>query len=85
MIWDAEVLRVDGNLYAYIRVQNEFTGNISGTFRRIYKNKDGYYAQADGKKNYLNSKVDALLAHEARQKDITDFYNKYKNQIGGYR
>lgn len=28
MIWDAEVLRVDGNLYAYIRVQNEFTGNI---------------------------------------------------------
>lgn len=49
MIWDNEVFRVDGNLYVFTRIQNEFTGNISGHFRRIYKDKLGYYAKADGK------------------------------------
>ena len=78
MIWDNEVLRVDGNLYVFTRIQNEFTGNISGHFRRIYKDKNGYYAKADGKNNYLNGEVDAFLKCEAYQKEAQDFYKKYK-------
>lgn len=81
MIWDNEVLRVDGNLYVYTRIQNEFTGNISGHFRRIYKDKNGYYAKADGKNNYLNGEVDAFLKREAYQEEALDFFKKYKSRI----
>lgn len=81
MIWDNEVLRVDGNLFVYTRIQNEFTGNISGHFRRIYKDKNGYYAKADGKNNYLNGEVDAFLKREAYQKEAQGFYTKYKSRI----
>lgn len=81
MIWDNEVLRVDGNLYVFTRIQNEFTGNISGYFRRIYKDKNGYYAKADGKNNYLNGEVESFLKHEAYQKEAQDFFKKYKGRI----
>lgn len=78
MIWGNEVLRVDGNLYVFTRIQNEFTGNISGHFRRIYKDKNGYYAKADGKNNYLNGEVESFLKHEAYQKEAQDFLRSIK-------
>ncbi len=81
VIWGNEVLRVDGNLFVYTRIQNEFTGNISGHFRRIYKDKNGYYAKADGKNNYLNGEVETFLKHEAHQNEALDFYKKYKSRI----
>lgn len=85
-LWDNEILRVDGHLFVYVRVQNDYSGNISGSFRRIYQNKNGdYYAKADGSNQNLTNQVNRFLASEIRQKEITDFYNKYHNQIGGYR
>ncbi len=85
-LWDNEILRVDGHLFVYVRVQNDYSGNISGSFRRIYQDKKGdYYAKADGNNQNLTNQVNRFLASEIRQKEITDFYNKYHNQIGGYR
>lgn len=81
LIWGIEIIRVDGNLFAYTRIQNEFTGNISSHFRRIYKDKNGYYAKADGKNNYLNGEVESFLKHEAYQKEAMDFFKKYKSRI----
>lgn len=73
-IWETEVIRVDGNLFAYVRVQNEYNGNISGSFRRIYQDKNGdYYAKADGSNQNLTNQVNRFLASEIRQKEITDF------------
>lgn len=81
MLYDTEVVRVDGNLYAFIRVQNEFTGNVSGSFRRIYKDKDGYYAKADGKNNYMTSQVQSFLQRESQEREYRDFYKKYHNNF----
>ena len=81
MIWYNEVIRVDGNLYVFTRIQNEFTGNISGHFRRIYKDDVGYYAKADGKNNYISGDVESFLKREAYQKEAIDFYKKYKGRI----
>lgn len=85
-LWDNEILRVDGHLFVYVRVQNDYSGNISGSFRRIYQDKNGdYYAKADGTNQNLTNQVNRFLASENKQKEITDFYNKYHNQIGGYK
>lgn len=81
MIYDTEITRVNGDLYAFIRVQNEYTGNVSGSFRRIYKDKHGYYAKCDGKNNYLN--VDGYLQRESLIREAMDFYKKYKGRIYG--
>ena len=83
-IWDTEIVRANGVLYAFIRVQNEFTGNISGSFRRIYKDKDGYYAKADGKKQYLTHRVELYCQFESKTRECWAFYNTYKDKIGGY-
>lgn len=81
MIWGNEVFKVDGNLYVFTRIQNEFTGNISGHFRRIYKDKHGYYAKADGKNNYLNGEVESFLKREVYQKEALEFFKNYKKKI----
>ena len=80
MIWDNEVFRCDGNLYVFTRIQNEFTGNISGHFRRIYNDHMGYYAKVDGKNNYISGEVDAFLKREAIQKEAIEFYKKYNRK-----
>lgn len=83
-IWDTEVIRVDGNLFAYIKVQNDYSGNVSGSFRRIYQDKHGhYYAKADGRNQNMDNQVKILLAYEEQTKRIRDFYKKYYLQIGG--
>ena len=85
-LWDTEVLRVDGNLFAYVRVQNDYNGNISGSFRRIYQDKNNhYYAKADGRNQNMDAQVQKFLAYELRQKEYKEFYDKYSKQIGGYR
>lgn len=85
-IWDTEVIRVDGNLFAYIKVQNDYSGNVSGSFRRIYQDKNGhYYAKADGHNQNMDNQVNRLLADEIKNKEIRDFYKKYSSQIGGFR
>lgn len=81
MLYDSEVVRVNGDLYAFIRIQNEFTGNVSGSFRRIYKDKLGYYAKADGKNNYMTSQVQSFLQRESQEKEYREFYKKYHNNF----
>ena len=69
-IWDSEVVKADGQLFIYVRVQNDFTGNISGSFRRLYQDKHGWYAKVDGSNHYFTDKVKTFNNKEAEIKDI---------------
>ena len=83
-IWDSEIVKVNGELYAFVRVQNDFTGNISGAFRRIYKDKNGYYCKVDGSNKYFNNQVEAFKKRDAEIKTAMEFYRQYGNLHGGY-
>lgn len=50
-IWDTEIVRVDGELKAYVKVQNEIKGGITGCLRNIHLDGNRYYCRADGRKN----------------------------------
>lgn len=81
---DPEIVRVDGNLFAYIKVQNEYTGNVSGSFRRIYQDRKGqWYAKCDGKNQYIS--IARFLNQEYEEKKYRDFYRQYASQIGANR
>lgn len=81
MLYDLEVIKADDNLFAYCRNQNEYTGNVSGSFRRIYHDNLGYYCKSDGRRLNLNHQVEAFRIQEDRKKEAMDFFRKYNGRI----
>lgn len=56
-IWDKEIIKANGELYCFVRIQNEFTGNISGAFKKIYYKNGHHYCKADGHMQILDEDV----------------------------
>ena len=77
-IWHKEVLRVDGDLKAYIEVQDDFTGNIRGGLRDIHLEGNTYFARADGNRVNVTEARDNFLRYESKVKDALEWYNKTK-------
>ena len=77
-MWSYDVLEADGNLFAYVRIQNDYTGNIVGSFRRIYTDKFGRtYFKADGQNHFID--VSSYLDHKEKIAKALEFYRKYNN------
>lgn len=75
-LWNVEILEVDYKLFAYVRVQNEYSGNISGAFRRIYTdNKGRTYFKADGMNHYID--VQPFQDRQEKIKRALEFYKKF--------
>lgn len=61
-LWHKEVTRLNGDLKAYVEVQNDYTGSIRCDLRTIHEADGKYYVIADGghidvtneRTNYLN-------------------------------
>ena len=82
-IWSFDIIRADGNLFAYTRIQDDYTGNITGKFFRVRMEGFDYYFRADGKRNICTRQVAALLASEDNIKQEHEFYKKYRGFIHG--
>lgn len=76
MIWSKQVLRVDGELKAYVRVQNEFTGSIQGRLYAIKESGNGFYVNADGERQDITKERDAFIEKEAFIKRAVDNYKR---------
>ena len=80
-IWSYDIIRADGKLFAYIRIQDDYTGNIAGRFSKVHQSGFDYYFRAEGKRNLCTRQVAALIAEEENRKTEHDFYKKYKGFI----
>ena len=76
-IWDTEIVRVDGELKVYVKVQNEVTGGITGCLRNIHLDGNRYYCRADGRRVDVTSKRDAYIRYEGKIDSAMKFYNDY--------
>ena len=56
-IWNKEIIKANGDLYCFVRIQNEFTGNISGAFKKVYYKDGHHYCKADGSIQILDEDV----------------------------
>ena len=74
MIWSKQVLRVDGELKAYVRVQNEFTGSIQGRLYTIKESGNVFYVNADGERQDVTHEREAFLNNEAYIKRAVKFF-----------
>lgn len=81
-LWSFDLVRVDGSLRVYTRVQNEFTGTITDGIRDIFMDKDGRkYFRADHRTYDITDKIKAFTAHEAEIEKALEFYRKNYNSF----
>lgn len=81
MIWSKEVIRVDCSLKAYVKIQNDWTGNISGRLYEIKENRADnhvtFYVNADGERQDVTAEREKFLAKEDHIKRALKFYEQH--------
>lgn len=78
-IWAYDLMRVDGSVRVYTRIQNEYTGQITDGIRDIFTDKNGKkYFRADHQQIFIDKEYNAFIEHENTVKSALDFYKKYK-------
>lgn len=75
-IWYKEIVKVHGELKAYVEVQNEWSGAIRGGLREIHHSNEGYWCTTDGKRVMLTHERQDFLDKEDYVKRATEYYKK---------
>lgn len=75
-LYHVECVRVDGTIKAYVKIQNDFTGQIRDSIKCIYLDGNRYYITADGMKHTVNQQRDQLLQREAEIKEALRWYKE---------
>lgn len=76
-IWHKEVVRIDGELMAYVGVQDDYYGTIRYGLRNIHLTGDTYWCEADHAHVVLNNEREKLLKYEDLCKSAIEFYKKH--------
>lgn len=79
-VYDVELTRLDGEIKAYVKIQNDYTGAIIGQLRKIYLDGDEYYIRADGRRVNVSAKYDRFRTVE---KDFEEFLKSRLNERYG--
>lgn len=80
-IWSYDIIRADDQLFAYVRIQDDFTGNIAGRFAKVHQEGFDYYFRAERKRVLCTNQVSALRSRECNIEAEHEFYKKYKGFI----
>ena len=57
---------------------------LSGSFRKIYKDMNGYYAKVDGSNHYFNHEVEVFQRNNDLVSEAKSFFKKHCQMKGGY-
>lgn len=75
-----EIIRADGELYAFTSVQNEWTGNYTHSFRKVRISDNDYVITLDGRTVIVSQLVKEFKMYEDRvemwRKWYRDTYNR---------
>lgn len=77
-IWHKEIIRLDGTLYAFVKIQDDYTGAIKRDIRDIHIEGNNYYIVADGGHVNVNEAREQFLQYEDRVRTALDWYRKTK-------
>lgn len=79
-VYDVELVRLDGEIKAYVKIQNDYTGAIIGQLRKIYLDGNEYYIRADGRMVNVTVQYDRFRTLE---KDFEEFLKSRVNEKYG--
>lgn len=79
-VYDVELTRLDGEIKAYVKIQNDYTGAIIGQLRKIYLDGNEYYIRADGRRVNVSAQYERFKCLE---KDFEEFLKSRVNERYG--
>ena len=77
-IYDYEITKLDCMLMAYVRIQNDFTGQIRGRVFTIRRKGGRDYVVADGQRLDVTNKVEEYRRRQERIDDALRWYKQTK-------
>ena len=77
-IYSTEITRLNGDLMAYVRIQNDWTGQIRGRIATVISQKGRKHIVADGQKKDVTIQCEDFLRKEEQIKAALDWYKKTK-------
>ena len=79
-IWgDPEIVKVDGEYKAFVKVQNDWSGDVRGHLRDIHMDKDGrYYCRADGSRCDVTRIRERYIKQEQDIKSAVDYAKEHR-------
>ena len=76
-IWHKEVIRVRGDLKAYVEVQNDWTGSITGGLRNIHDKNGHKYVIADTQHIDITEEYNSQIRYEESIKEAFEFKKRF--------
>lgn len=77
-LYDYELVRLNGDIKAYVRIQNDYTGQITEGIRNIFLKCNKRYFRADGQEVNVTSKYEEFRIKEGKIRDALKWYNETK-------
>lgn len=77
-VWTRECVRIDGEVMAAVKMQDDWTGNITLHVRKIFLNGNTYYCNVQKQKINVTDAREQLLRWEDENKRAREWYNKTK-------
>lgn len=78
-LWSYDIIRVDGDIKAYARTQNDYTGAITGALRTIHEVNGKKYFKNDHQKIICTQDVINFIQYEETVKKALEFYHRNHN------
>lgn len=77
-LYDFEITRLNGDLYAFVRIQDEWTGSIKEGLRQIRLDGNKYVFRCETITHNATNQVQKFKMKEDTIKTALDWYNKTK-------
>ena len=77
-LYSLELVRLNGDIKAYVRVQNDWSGQITEGIRNIFSENGNNYIRVDGQKHYINAELSRFHMNEEHIKDALKWYKETK-------
>lgn len=77
-VWHCECVRVDGELMAAVRIQDDWTGNVRTTLRKIHLDPktDHYWFSSEGQHVDATELRERFLREEDKIKEALKWYKQ---------
>ena len=77
-IYSKEIVRCNGDMKVYVRVQNDYSGKILEGIRNIFSDGDRKYFHADGCKHDVTTLVEEYRRNEEMVKAALTWHKQAK-------
>ena len=77
-VYSKEICRLNGDIKVYVRVQNDYTGQILEGIRNVFSDGDRKYFHADGCKHDVTAMIEDFRRKEYMTKAALKWYKETK-------